>query len=333
MTIRRDAVDDIPLASVHIHVWSPFDEGPAVTAWDPDKEPTRFADGRGHALLELSVRLLARGFTVSIGQTLPSSAKVAAVFSKDLAFWPSLRFAFKATGVPVVVIESDWPRHRRLPVCADVLVRSSRSDVAGPRDVALPLLPQRGLVPRRPERFGRVLTLGYHGDPTQAPEFLTDPGFLSALGGIGVELRLADRSTWHDFSEVDAVLCMRRLGLRTDHKPPTKLFNAWAAGCIPLVGPEKSYLEWVALGQNAIAVTDAESVLDACRRLIVPSVAAGLETGCAAQRATVSLDAILDQWIEVISRATEIVGSSRTRAVTYWARTQFGDRILRRVHR
>jgi hypothetical protein len=326
MTRRGDVVGDPEFASVHTHFWSPVDDEAALAGWDPDVEPTRFSDGRGHALLELFVRLRARGAAVSIGPTPPRAAQVVVVFSKDLAFWHSLRFALTSSHLPVVVIESDWSRRRTVPVSADVLVRSCRADVQGVRDVALALLPQRGLVPRHPERLGRVRTLGFHGDPSQAPEFLADPAFIEALNDTGVEVRVADRSTWHDFSEADAVLCMRRTGLPTDHKPPTKLVNAWAAGCIPLVAPERSYTEWATDGHDALAVTDADSVLDACRRLTLPEFVASIESRCAVQRELVTRDAILDQWIEVISRAAS-AGSRRRAwrvvgAFGYWVRAQ-----------
>jgi hypothetical protein len=303
-----------------------IDEEAELGGWDPDLEPSRISGGRGHALLELFVRLRARGRAVSIGPTPPKAARVVVVFSKDLALWPSLRFALTASYLPVVVIESDWPRRRSVPVAADVLVRACRADVQSVREVALPLLPQRGLLPRRPERFGRIRTLGFHGDPSQAPDFLTDPSFVHALREVGVEARVAGPSTWHDFRDVDAVLCMRREGLLTDHKPPTKLVNAWAAGCVPLVARERSYTEWATDGDDALVVSDDRSVLDACRRLAAPGFAASIESRCAAQRELVTVDAILDQWCDVIDRSASVPVRRRSwrlsAAVAHWTCAQ-----------
>jgi hypothetical protein len=322
------------LGDVAVHMWSPRDESEVLSGWQPDVEPTRYADGRGHALLELAARLSARGVVVSIGPTPPFEADVVVVFAKDLAFWHSLRWSLTASHLPVIIIESDWQRRRTLPIDADVLVRSSASDVVRPRDVSVPLLPQRGIVPRHADRFGQVRTLGYQGDPSQAPEFLTDGSFRSTLLRSGIEVRLADRSSWHDFSGVDVVLCLRRAGLTTDHKPPTKLINAWAAGCIPLIGPERSYAEWATDEVDALAVTDADSVLDALVRMSDARVLERLERGCAVQRDRVTMEAILEQWIDVIAGAAQSPRRTRARsvvrAVTFWGRAQLGDRITRR---
>jgi hypothetical protein len=53
----------------------------------------------------------------------------------------------------------------------------------------------------------------------------------------------------------------------TAHKPPSKLINAWAAGCAPLMGPEQAFAALRQSDLDYIDVRHPRDVLSALRRL------------------------------------------------------------------
>ena len=116
----------------------------------------------------------------------------------------------------------------------------------------LPPLPQRGLVPRRPGRFGSIRSVAFKGNPENVPPDMKTESWTAALATRGISWwpdvpKNTDGSDqrWHDFAEVDAAICMRNPAkvLDIERKPATRLVNAWRAGCIPLAHPEPAYRE------------------------------------------------------------------------------------------
>jgi hypothetical protein len=146
-----------------------------------------------------------------------------------------------------------------------------------PRDTWLPLLPQRGIVPRR--GGPRLRTVGYMGLAENSPKWLLDGTLETQLARVGVGLYVAcapddpqgRQVNWNDFEHVDVSLCLRAdsMRFRPEFKPPTKLINAWVAGCVPLAGPEPGYL---AIGTPDdtlfLAEASAEAVAEAVAKLV-----------------------------------------------------------------
>ena len=312
-----------------IHFWSPTGSPLGIDSWRPDDEPERFADGRGHALFELFARARAAGRDASLGATVPDGTALVVVFAKDLGAKASLRLIARAAHLPTVVILGDWNPGLRLPVRGTVVVRHHGRSARTPREVVLPLLPQRGLKPRSPDRFGHVATIGFQGDPRQAPAFWSDRAFERTLRSLRVDVvRSSDaRRTWHDFSALDAVLCMRARHLRASHKPPTKLVNAWTAGSIPIVGPEPAYRELVTDGSDGLLVSDERSVVAAVERLVTdPATVARLESGVLRRRVEYSPESVLGRWLAVLDEAAVVEARTRGPALGYalgrWVRAQ-----------
>ena len=310
-----------PREGTRIYFWTPLSVPDGLDVWHPDNEPFLFADGRGHAFYELYARMRLAGLAVSIGRNVPDDADVVIVFAKDLSMRNSLSFVVSAAHVPCLLIESDWPPSFMIPVDAAVIVRSNTNSVTSSTEIAIPLLPQRGLIPRGTDRRGFVRTVGYKGDPNQAPSFLRTQHFTEKLDQMGLTFNYADlgdaRARWHDFSDTDVVLCMRSVELPTSHKPPTKLINAWAAHCIPLTGPEPAYLELVTDRQTGLIVRDEATVVNALRELQAsPALRRTLEDGIAQKARKFNRDQILGEWIEAAARAAE--SGRRPRARAFW---------------
>lgn len=136
-----------------------------------------------------------------------------------------------------------------------------------PLSVFMPHWPQPGLVPRNPSRGDLAAHLRYYGDPANLAPGLADPAFTRHVQkAAGWDFQIVPADRWHDFSETDCVLAVRRPG-RHPHKPATKLYNAWMAG-VPFVGGrESAYLEEGRPGIDFIAVHDAAETIAALKSL------------------------------------------------------------------
>jgi hypothetical protein len=177
-----------------------------------------------------------------------------------------------------VVVRGDLPLGIGVPRYVRTEVMPTEASITDPRrQGTMPMLPQRGLIRRMPDRGGRIDRLALKCFTHNIPDFVRDPHFEGQLNEIGIDLRIDTEveqpSRWHDFSDVDAVLCFRRFlpGRDTDEeylrKPATKLVNAWCAGVVPIVAPEAGYLELVDDGRDAIVAGDARSIVDALKQL------------------------------------------------------------------
>lgn len=304
--------------TVEAHFWLP-DEPGGYVSWDPDEDPQRYPSGLGHGLLELHKRLQARDHPVTIGPRAVAPRPLVLHLETlwdwdharpDVGVWA--RAARAARGAPTItVIRGDVPLQFRPSLGRAVSVMPNQSSVARARETWLPLLPQRGLIPRDQGRRGQVRSLAVLAFSENVPEFVTGAAFLEQLDELGVELirhefnRGSEAPRWHDLSNVDTVLCVRRdpLGSGFARKPPTKLINAWVAGAIPLVsGREPAYTELARPGEDVLVVESAHDVINALRLLKETSVVQRLEAGARERGLVYSRDRILDRWEGLLAR-------------------------------
>lgn len=327
------------------HFWTLGDD---PGQWDPDLEPGRFLSGYGHAFLELYVRTRARGLPVTLGRWPAPGTRVVLASLEELALWrrrlaPSAaaRLAVAALRCPtVILIRGDLPLAIAAPRYVQLEVMPTEQAVVMPgRQLTLPLLPQRGLVQRRRERGDRIERVALKSYRHNLPDFVLDPSFAARLGELGVELRVETESEgsqrWHDFSDVDVALCVRRSlpEFDTDNaalrKPATKLINAWCAGVVAIVGRESAYLELVAPEHDALIASDAEEVISAIQRLRRdPRLVRKLRTTGEARAADFSVDAVLDRWERLLG--SELPRGSRvtaTASAIVYAAQAVGDRL------
>lgn len=278
----------------HIHFWTDrrLDD---LDRWRPDTHPDLFPSGYGHAFLELFVRLKDTGREVSIGRLAPATSTVLVASLEELTNWlprcePSLVRAIARDALrcraAVVVIRGDLPPDIRAPsFTAREIMPTPRSVTRPHRQRYLPLLPQRGLIPRSPERGTRVTTMALKAYRKNIPAWLDD-SFVAEAARIGVSVVVATDGapggSWADFRDVDVVLCsqpMETLG-EPSRKPPTKLINAWCAGAIPIVVPALPYADIGVASLNMLAAANAEGVLEWLRKLTEsPEFAARLFAG------------------------------------------------------
>jgi hypothetical protein len=246
----------VPAAVATVHFWTSSDPGD-VEQWDPDAEPERFADGRGHSVLEPYARLRANGLPVSVGPVVPPGTDTVVASMADVVMWrggprplATTRFLRSVRGVRrTVIVRNEHPLFVPTPsFVTDQLIptataKPARNPLGSPTAEWIAPLPQRGMRQRSPARRGLIGTVALKANPDNVPGWLTEQRFVDALHRLGMTLDIdttADR--WPDFAEVDVALCVRVPMPRHDgpglaRRPPTKLVNAWSAGAIPLVLP------------------------------------------------------------------------------------------------
>jgi hypothetical protein len=339
-----------------VHFWTAEVTQSDVLAWDPDREPERFATGRGHALYELFVRLHRRGRPVTLGRDVPRGAHVILTALECIAYHyvgirPGDAVALNraALRVPrVIFMRINVPYSIPVPRYASVVVASNIATATGPRDRWLPFLPQRGLVPRDSGRGTRIATVGLKSFPENVPDYVRDGRLEAALRPMGVKVRVdTTAATWPDFASLDAVICDRKSYTEIDggtlaHKPPTKLINAWCAGAVPIVAPEPAYLDLARDGRDSVLAEGIDATVAAVERLCSePDCTDALFAGITERSREFAADRVLEQWERLLwsaavepHRAEAVVAMAELAASQARARiVRFGRRLRRRTKR
>ncbi len=169
----------------------------------------------------------------------------------------------------VVVCQQDRPR----PFICDHRIVQNRLNILDSRDHYMPHWTQPDLRSRHPVRGSRVENVVFKGRWYYLPEPYKNSNFVERLKSLGFtfittadyEVNLQD---WSDYSEADVLLALRqRSDLYLESKPPTKLMNAWMAGCPALLGPEPAYQELRKSELDYLEVDSPEDVIHALQRL------------------------------------------------------------------
>ena len=296
--------------------------------WEPDENPEHFSDSTGHTLIELYRRLKPRYPDCALGAEIHKQAGVVVLGGRhfdNLSRLERVRLAFSLARHKVIIIRGDLPTKSRTLIRADIVVMPNRTSVqmAARRDsIFIPPLVQRGLLSRDKGRAGTIKTLGLKANPNNVPPYLFSGDFLASLERLGVELKIDCPSEvngndhyWHDFQELDLVLCARSKKNDLISKPATKLRNAWAAGSIPIVAFEPAYEEIATDEVNALFFHDEDHLLEQLERVVTDTkLQERLWTGVLEQTERMALQTtLLDEWWQMLS--SERSAPSRLRAV------------------
>lgn len=299
------------------------------TAGDVDERQQQMRSGedvwmvQGHALLREALSAL--GHDVSIGATFPAGAIC-------IAHWDALnRYSSGAFRGRVIGVRADRPPLRG---CDCVVVQNNlMPDTPGRRHI--PLWPQPGLLPRDPARGARLERVAHFGRTERLPGWMTSDAFGAALARLGIRLDLSERQ-WNDYRDVDAVLSLRtESALMLEHKPASKLTNAWLAGVPALLGDEpafralrRSELDYVAIG----GADDALAAI-AALRAHPERYRAMLEAG-SARAAEFTREAIARRWLTLIAEIDARPGATGSwwRYAVALTRQKVESKSFRRRH-
>ena len=141
-------------------------------------------------------------------------------------------------------------------------------------DHYIPHWPQPGLVGRDESRGDRVENAVYMGSKLYFNGPLADPLLPGRLKELGVTFtpRFGDVSSqkvdWADHRDVDVILAVRDCTLYdARNKPPSKLINAWLAGCPAVLGPEPAFQQLRESEVDYLEVRSVDDIVNAVARL------------------------------------------------------------------
>ena len=265
----------------------------AWTESDIDRNAARFRSGIDVWIVQtyLHVRdaLTADGWTVALSDRFEPGAIC-------VAHWDELhRPRWRAPLSYLIGVRADRPPM----LVADKVVRQNTlvADDAG--QVGIPLWPQPGIRPRRPERGNDVRRVGYFGRLAMAPAFFADAAFRHELDALKLEF-VPSEHDWQDYRDVDVVIAFRTAPpslLR--HKPVTKLSNAWLAGVPAIVGPEPAYLQLRQDENDMCVANDAAGVIAELTRLVrEPGHYAAMRARAIERASAFDVPALRNRWLD-----------------------------------
>lgn len=303
-----------------VHCWVREEPAPAFSHWDPDVEPGLYPSGVGHGVLELARRLQARGHSVTIGRS-GAEGRALLLHLESLWDWSRQRadrraladaLAAMCKASTVTVVRGDIPLSFSPHLPGAIEVMPNKASIRRRSQVWLPLLPQRGLVPRTRGRYGRVRSVGILAFDLNVPEYFRSADFRARTSALGIDLISrtwdavsADVPDWHDLSTIDAVLCLAKDALGTGllRKPPTKLINTWNAGAIPIVSTaQPAYVELARPNIDALFATTPEDVPAILECFADLDFVSSLERGGRERALEFSMERVLNSWEEMLSR-------------------------------
>lgn len=236
----------------------------------------------------------------------------------------------------LIVCQQDRPR----PYICQHRIVQNQLNVLTDRDHFLPHWSQPDLQVRDPARSDRIENLVFKGRWYYLPNEYKTPEFAAQLHAIGIHFKTTpdyqvDLQEWTDYQTADVLLAVRqKADLYLESKPPTKLINAWMAGCPALLGPEPAYQALRQSELDYIEVNSPEQVIQALQRLQAnPQLyRAMIEHGWQRSQAFTS-EQIASQWYQVLSGPVAHGYEQWQQCSTMWRwfahPTQFGYQLVR----
>jgi hypothetical protein len=170
--------------------------------------------------------------------------------------------------------------------------------------VYMPHWTQPDLLPRDPSRGDRFEEIRFFGDEPNLCNDLQDPAFRADLQReLGLQLVTTPASAWHDYRTTDCSFAIRSFdGKRHDHKPASKLANAWLAN-VPFVGgSDSAYSSEGRDGINYLACRSRENFVEHLKRLKSdPAFRRDLVKAGSIEAARHTPEAHTNHWISLLS--------------------------------
>lgn len=173
----------------------------------------------------------------------------------------------------------------------------------------IPLWPQPAILPRDKHRGTEVSRISFKGQIYNLDPNFRSKEFIESLNEIGVSLEtdafIKNKLyvEWHDYRKVDVVLAVRNLTVHdAQHKPASKLVNAWFGEVPAVLGPEPAFQAIRRSELDYIEVASPAEALDAVRRLRSdPGLYRTMVENGRCRRAEFEHARLADRWVELIN--------------------------------
>lgn len=210
----------------------------------PDKIPRGFVDDISEVFfngpwlswtLQTYLRLREQGYSCRLVDTIPKKG-IVVVHRGDLPFntTPSPNQLFVTT-----LGDAGWHPY------AQVQITQNPNHLNGVENTFfMHHWTQPGLIPRDEDRGDAFENIGYFGHPDQLADELHHEQWEQFLAERGLNWIPVHKGSHRqsDYSDIDLIVAIRSFDGRSyDHKPATKLHNAWLAGVPAILGPESAY--------------------------------------------------------------------------------------------
>ena len=124
------------------------------------------------------------------------------------------------------------------------------------------------IIPRDRQRGDTFENIAFIGDPKNLDDAFKTKDFVQAVQEMGMRFIIrSEPQEMPDYSDVDAVIAIRKIGRVITNKPPTKLINAWRGGVPSLLGCEIGFREARQSEYDYIEVDSVDDVISGLERL------------------------------------------------------------------
>jgi hypothetical protein len=189
------------------------------------------------------------------------------------------------------------------------------------KGLAIPVWPQPDLVPRDAGRGHRFENACFMGN---LYEFIEDVKSLEqALCELDLAWKTPPIHMWHDYSEVDVIIAVRRnSSSMVDRKPPSRLTNAWLAGVPAVLSPDSAFEDIRRSELDFLRARDVGEVIEALKLLIGnPRMRADMVQNGLERSGEFSAERITDLWVHAIE-------SHIMPEYVRWRRSQLGRALF-----
>lgn len=203
--------------------------------------------------------LKADGFPCELVSTIPKEGIV-------VAFRDSFPYALKPTAkILMVCLKPDRNRH---PYAQLHVVQNPQDTQNLSNSYYIPLWRQPGLIPRDSGRGDKFENIGYFGISHNLAKELKAPSWREKLQELGLNWEIIPKESWHDYSNIDAVVAVRNFqGQDYTQKPASKLYNCWHAGVPAILGCESAFQSEYKSDLDYIEVKSLDEAISALKHL------------------------------------------------------------------
>lgn len=195
------------------------------------------------------------------------------------------------------------------PVAMVHLIPNQKTTKYLPFSEFIPHWSQPFLIPRNRERGERFETVCFMGNlQSIASELCSEEWHARLNQELGLRFIYRDFDSWHDFSDIDAVVAVRDFsGKKFCYKPAHKLHNAWLAGVPFIGGRDSAFVGDGNPGKDYLVADSAEEVFEHLKKLKTDPIFRAKIIKCGDEAGTrFTREAILQSWKRLVKETLPV---------------------------